>query len=172
MLDKNTPKPALDAPIPGQSLTAPLGDRPWQKPAKFPTPEQALAFYVDRIGQDRQINQIVDLLELGVPVDTLVDTMQLAGVMEGLHSVDTGIIITPALAEVVKQIADGAEIDYTFTSEEIEDTLPTDSEIAVGIRHLNDKQKGITIKEEEPIVEEPAAEEEETKPRGLMARRQ
>ena len=71
MLDKNTPKPALDAPIPGQSLTAPLGDRPWQKPAKFPTPEQALAFYVDRIGQDRQINQIVDLLELGVPVDTL-----------------------------------------------------------------------------------------------------
>jgi hypothetical protein len=171
MLDKNTPKPALDAPIPGQSLTAPLGDRPWQKPAKFPTPEQALAFYVDRIGQDRQINQIVDLLELGVPVDTLVDTMQLAGVMEGLHSVDTGIIITPALAEVVKQIADGAEIDYTFTSEEIEDTLPTDSEIAVGIRHLNDKQNGITIKEEEPIVEEPA-EEEETKPRGLMARRQ
>ena len=171
MLDKNAPAPLLDAPIPGQSLTAPLGDRPWQKPAMFPTPEQALEFYVDRLSQDRQINQLVDILELGVPVDTLVDTLQLGGVMEGLHSVDVGITITPALAEVVKQIADGAEIDYTFSSEEIEETLPTDSEIAVGIRHLNNKPKGITIKEEEQ--EEPVVEEEtQEQPRGLMARRQ
>tara|TARA_R100000742_G_C4257174_1_gene75044 strand:- start:472 stop:996 length:525 start_codon:yes stop_codon:yes gene_type:complete len=174
MLDKNAPAPTLDAPIPGQSLTAPLGDRPWQKPAKFSTPEQALEFYVDRISQDRQIEQLVDLLELGVPVDTLVDTMQLGGVMEGLHSVDVGIIITPALAEVVKQIGDGAEIDYVFSSEELENTVPTDSEIAVGIRHLNDKPKGILIKEEntqeEPIIEEEV--EEQQQPRGLMARRQ
>ena len=171
MLDKNAPVSTLDAPIPGQSLTAPLGDRPWQKPAKFPTPEQALEFYVDRISQDRQVEQLVDLLELGVPVDTLVDTMQLGGVMEGLHSVDVGIIITPALAEVIKQIGDRAEIDYTFSSEELENTVPTDSEIAVGIRHLNDKPKGVILKEEEekPVVEEEEVAEE--KPRGLMARR-
>lgn len=172
MLDKNAPVSTLDAPIPGQSLTAPLGDRPWQKPAKFPTPEQALEFYVDRISQDRQVEQLVDLLELGVPVDTLVDTMQLGGVMEGLHSVDVGIIITPALAEVIKQIGDRAEIDYTFSSEELENTVPTDSEIAVGIRHLNDKPKGVILKEKEekPVVEEEEVAEEQ--PRGLMARRQ
>ena len=43
MLKRNEPAPALDAPIPGQSLTAPVGDRPWQRPAALPTPEQALA---------------------------------------------------------------------------------------------------------------------------------
>jgi hypothetical protein len=92
--------------------------------------------------------------------------------MEGLHSVDVGIIITPALAEVVKQIGDRAEIDYTFSSEELENTVPTDSEIAVGIRHLNDKPKGVILKEEEekPVVEEEEVAEEQ--PRGLMARRQ
>ena len=30
MLQKDRDNVALDAPIPGQSLTAPLGDRPWQ----------------------------------------------------------------------------------------------------------------------------------------------
>ena len=42
MLKRNEPAPTLDAPIPGQSLTAPVGDRPWQRPAALPTPEQAL----------------------------------------------------------------------------------------------------------------------------------
>ena len=39
----------FDAPIPGQSLTAPLGDRPWQKPARYSSPDDGLAFYVNRI---------------------------------------------------------------------------------------------------------------------------
>jgi len=172
MLDKNAPAPLLDAPIPGQSLTSPLGDRPWQRPPRFPTAEQALNFYVERLTEDKQNSQLMDLLELGVPIDSLVDTLQLGGVMEGLHTVDVGIIITPAIAELVEQMAKAAEVDYTLTSEEVEDTLPTKSEIALGIRNLNEKPKGIQIvdEQEEEVTVDEAVEEE--KPRGLMARRQ
>jgi len=171
MLDKNAPAPSLDAPIPGQSLTAPLGDRPWQRPPRFPTAEQALNFYVDRLTSDRENGELMDLLELGVPIDSLVDTLQLGGVMEGLHSVDVGIIITPALAELVEQMAKSTDTEYTLTSEEIEETLPTKSEVALGIKHLKDNNMGPLIKEEEKevIEEEPVKEEQ---PRGLMARRQ
>mgnify|MGYP003110732819 FL=1 len=171
MLDKNAPAPSLDAPIPGQSLTAPLGDRPWQRPPRFPTAEQALNFYVDRLTSDRENGELMDLLELGVPIDSLVDTLQLGGVMEGLHSVDVGIIITPALAELVEQMAKSTDTEYTLTSEEIEETLPTKSEVALGIKHLKDNNMGPLIKEEEKKVldEEPVKEEQ---PRGLMARRQ
>jgi len=171
MLDKNAPAPSLDAPIPGQSLTAPLGDRPWQRPPRFPTAEQALNFYVDRLTSDRENGELMDLLELGVPIDSLVDTLQLGGVMEGLHSVDVGIIITPALAELVEQMAKSTDTEYTLTSEEIEETLPTKSEVALGIKHLKDNNMGSLIKEEEKEVidEEPV---EEKQPRGLMARRQ
>ena len=35
MLQKDRDNVALDEPIPGQSLTAPLVDRPWQNPARF-----------------------------------------------------------------------------------------------------------------------------------------
>lgn len=135
----------MDAPIPGQAMTAPLGDRPWQKPPRFPTAEQALSFYVDRLTEDKQSAQLMDLLELGVPVDTLVDTLQLGGVMEGLHSVDVGIVITPAIAELVSQMADAAEVEYTLTSEDESDSLPTKSEIALGMKHLKEKPRGIQI---------------------------
>jgi hypothetical protein len=174
MLNENNIMPATDAPIPGQSLTAPLGDRPWQRPSRFSTAEQALNFYVDRLTEDRQNAQLMDLLQLGVPIDTLVDTLQLGGVMEGLHSVDVGIIITPAIAELVEQMAKSAEVDYTLTSEDEEETLPTKSEIALGVRHLNEKANGITLKEED-IAEELMQVEEDVsteEPRGLMARRQ
>ena len=42
-----------------QSLTAPLGDRPWQKPAVYPTPDEALAFYIDRITRPKQATKML-----------------------------------------------------------------------------------------------------------------
>jgi len=39
-------EPLLDAPIPGQSLTAELGGRPWQKPSEMNTLEDAIDYYM------------------------------------------------------------------------------------------------------------------------------
>ena len=75
---------SFNAPVPGQSLTAPLGDRPWQKPARLSTPDEALAFYVERMTKTERANELLDILENGVPVDTLVDIVQQGGVMEGI----------------------------------------------------------------------------------------
>tara|TARA_R110001606_G_scaffold332223_1_gene480059 strand:+ start:21 stop:563 length:543 start_codon:yes stop_codon:yes gene_type:complete len=173
VLDKNAPAPMLDAPIPGQGMTAPLGGRPWQQPPRFPTAEQALSFYVDKISEERQTDQLMDLLELGVPIDTLVDTLQLGGVMEGLHSVDVGIILTPALAETVEQMAKAADVDYTLTSEDEKDTLPTKSEVALGMKYLKEKPRGILIDDlkDNPVEETEEAPVPEEKSMGLMARR-
>ena len=45
----DTPSPMIDAPIPGQSLTAELGNRPWQKPPQYNTVEEALEYYIPRL---------------------------------------------------------------------------------------------------------------------------
>jgi len=170
MINKNAPAPALDAPIPGQGMTAPLGDRPWQKPARFTTPEQALAFYVDRITQEKQVDQMLDILELGVPVDTLVDTMQLGGVMEGLHSVDVGMLIAPALIETITQIAEKAGVKHTTEGQEEDPDASTSSEVALNLQRIQDKKdKGVAVKEAMP--KEETEEEPEEKAKGLMARR-
>ena len=46
--------PMLSAPIPGQSLTAEPGSRPWEKPAKYTTVEETLKFYIEDLSQPRR----------------------------------------------------------------------------------------------------------------------
>ena len=167
MKNKNAPAPMLDAPIPGQGMTAPLGDRPWQRPAQFSTPEQALSFYISKITQDRQASQMMDILEMGVPVDTLVDTVQLGGVMEGLHSVDVGMIIAPALIEAISGMADKAGVKYTRESTDIDEEAPMGSEIALTLTKM---REGKDMPKEAP-VEKVVEEVTEEEPTGWMARR-
>ena len=161
MLQKDRDNVTLDAPVPGQSLTAPLGDRPWQKPARFSQPDVALAFYVDRITKEERANNMLDILENGVPVDVLVDIMQQGGVMEGVHSLDTGIIIAPALVEVISSMADNVGIEYTKFSTDKKRNGATSAEIVFATK-------------DEPQAEVPEIEVEEDmeeEPKGLMARR-
>ena len=164
-------EPLFDAPIPGQGLTAPLGGRPWQRPPQFNTADAALAFYLDRISGERQVSQMLDVLELGVPVDSLVNMMTLGGVMEGLHSADVKSIIEPALAEAVASIAEEAGVEYKLLSDDVAEDEPTQAEVALIAQKAKDKRTGITVKDTvEP--EAPAEEEQEDdSPRGLMSRR-
>jgi len=173
MFNKNAPAPTLDAPIPGQGMTAPLGDRPWQKPPRFTTPEQALEFYVNSVTQENQVDQMLDILELGVPIDTLVDTMQLGGVMEGLHSVDVGMLIAPALVEVVSQIATKAGVKHTVESQPQDTTVPSKSSLALALQDLKQQDSGIAMSDSisEDTETDTDVEVPEEEPTGLMARR-
>jgi hypothetical protein len=106
-------QPSFDAPIPGQSLTHELGARPWQQPAQYTTVEDALDYYIPRLESEEVTDQLLDVLEMGIPVTTVANTMQLSSVMEGKHSVDVGMLILPVLVELIMLIADSAKIEYT-----------------------------------------------------------
>lgn len=158
----------LDAPIPGQSLTAPLGERPWQNPPRFSTAEEALQFYVPRLTEEKMAGKLLDMLEMGVPIDTVVDTVQLNGVMEGVHSVDVGIVVSPILTELIDRMAKDAGVKYTRDGTETDREIPDDSVIAAAKLKMQ-SQKGMPVEEQPVTAEEPVQEEE--KPKGLMARR-
>ena len=49
---------------------------------------------------------------MGVPVTTLANTIQLSNVMEGKHTVDVGMLITPLLMELIMMLAESAGIEY------------------------------------------------------------
>ena len=167
MLERDE-NPIVDAPIPGQSMTAPLGDRPWQRPARFVKPDETLAFYIERITTPSAANKMFDILEMGVPIASLVDTMQLGGVMEGLHTVDVGVIISPALAEAIEGMAKAAEVEYSVTGTDASNQRPDDTQISLALSSLA-KEKV----EESGIIEEVQDEQpmETEEPKGLMARR-
>jgi hypothetical protein len=111
MID-NMAEPNFDAPIPGMSLTHEVGARPWQTPAQYTTVEEALDYYIPRFANDDVTDQLMDVLEMGVPVSTVANNIQLAGVMEGKHSVDVGMLVIPVLMELIMYMADKSGIDY------------------------------------------------------------
>ena len=99
-------EPNFDAPLPGMSLTAELGARPWQSPAQFATVDDTIDYYMSRMSTEEFMVQAVDIMEMGVPVTTLANTIQMGSVMEGIHSVDTGMLVIPVIMEMLMLLAE------------------------------------------------------------------
>ena len=166
-------EPMLDAPIPGQSLTHELGARPWQTPAQYTTVEEALDYYIPRFANDDVTEQLLDVLEMGVPVSTLANTIQLAGVMEGKHSIDVGMLVIPVLMELIMYMADEEGIEYNTGLEK--DTQVRSSFIDAAIDRLNTEKE--TDEDEfkatkgDPEAQQVLTELSIGKETGLMGRR-
>lgn len=161
MTDVN--EPLFDAPIPGMSLTHELGARPWQTPAQYTTVDEAIEYYMERMSADEFMDQLVDVMEMGVPLTTLANTIQLASVMEGKHSVDVGMLVMPLLIEMMMLIGDNADIKYDDGLNDLPNPTTKDSLIEAVRREMKAK-----INDNEEDVPE---ETEEDVKSGLMARR-
>ena len=161
------PEVIFDAPIPGMSLTHELGARPWQTPPVYATLEQAVDYYIERMSTEEFASQLVDVLEMGIPVTTIVDTMHTAGVMEGLHTVDIGLLISPILMEFIMLIADSQNIDYVTGMEDTEG--PSQAAVNKAIGKFRSEIRDTKEESDKDEVEE--TEIEEPKQSGLMARR-
>jgi hypothetical protein len=164
----DTPMPSFDRPTPGMSLTAELGNRPWQQPPQYTTVEEALQWYIPRLTNPELLDQLLDVMETGIPLTTIADAMQTGGVMEGKHSLDVGILILPVLIETMAYLAEEAGIEYTEGSNiEANPDTPTESRVALALSKVREATG--EPEEEKPKVEEPEPEEE--KPTGgLMSR--
>jgi len=159
----------FDAPIPGESLVIELGSRPWQQAPEMATVDEAIEYYMERLSTDEFMNQLMDVLELEVPITSIVNTMQLNSVMEGVHSVDVGVLISPLLVEMIMYMADMAKVDYVSGLEkpDTSDKL-SPTKIAKMMNKFKEEVDEMDV-DEEPSVE--ALEEKTEEPKGLMARR-
>lgn len=161
----------FDAPIPGQSLTAELGARPWQTPPEFPTIEEAIEYYIPRLSDANNAVRMLEVIERGIPLTALAEVLTLAGVMEGKHTVDVGVLISPILVEFMEGMAKVAEIEYTLG--DVDEGMQADPKlVADAMKELKDSRTEITkefkeFKEQDEEIQ-PAVDE---KPVGLMARR-
>ena len=164
----------IDGPIPGQGLTAEYGNRPWQLPPQYNTVDQAMEFYVPRLLEPNFVEQLLDVIETGIPLSTIANAMQLGAVMEGKHSADVGILMIPIIVELMSYIAETAGTEYTTGREEDQDDTETrSSTIALAVKRAKEK-----IKSEQLPVPGMEGEEEEMPENlggtvmGLMSRRQ
>ena len=156
-------QPSLDAPVPGEGLTHELGDRPWQKPAQLTNVDDVMPFYREKITDEEFVPQLMQVIELGIPLTTIANAMQSAAVMEGVHSIDVGVLMLPIIVELLKFVAEKNNVKYV-TGMEKRDVQPNDEMVTALAMKEIDEEAGMT---EEPVEEEPV---EEPQLRGLMAR--
>jgi hypothetical protein len=110
-------QPRLGAPIPGMSLTSEPGNRPWEKPPRIVDVDEAITFYVERLTEPDTAANILDQVEDGMPIALMTDMLQTGAVAKGIHSLDVGIIVSPAIIEIIKAMAEDLDISYVIGNE-------------------------------------------------------
>lgn len=163
-------EPLLDAPIPGQSLTAELGNRPWQQPSELKTLEDAVDYYIPRLGDPALMNKTLSIIESGVSLTSIAEIFTLSGTMEGKHNVDVAVLVSPVIVEFLKGLGDLAGIKYTIDADEEDksDVSPLDMiEAEKELLKEEDVEELVTDTIQDNVEETETIEE----PKGLMARR-
>ncbi len=155
---------SLSRPIPGQSLTHELRDRPWQNPPQFNTVEESMGWYLERFENDEIVEELMSIIEMGIPISTIANSMQLGAVLQGIHTIDVGVLVMPILIEIMKTLAEKTGIEYKMGDEPEETERPSDASIQSAINDI--RKKGV-----EPVKEDTLEEEDDEEPMGLMARR-
>ena len=185
----------FSAPIPGQSLTDEPKNYPWERPPEITDPREAIKFHIDGINKPEALDNIIEMLQIGVPVKALAETAMTTAQMEGIHSVDVSLIIKDVVKEELISIAEEAGIDYATGDEPSEIDIKEKEEQQVlallrkKIGAADEMDAGVEMMQqtadmmEEPEDEDIEAEavpmtemqeqEEQTmpqEPRGLMAK--
>ena len=158
----NTAQPEFDpfsAPIPGQSLTDEPGNYPWEHPPKNTDPETIVNDLFMRMTQPEALQEILVMLDAGVPVEAIVRVMVFTGFAEGEFNPDVGFIIIEPLMEAVATIGLRAGVKNLKLT--ISDTGNKDFRKTMSELKLANEQKEMPM---------PAKEIENKKPQGLLAK--
>ena len=158
----NTAQPEFDpfsAPIPGQSLTDEPGNYPWEHPPKNTDPETIVNDLFMRMTQPEALQEILVMLDAGVPVEAIVRVMVFTGFAEGEFNPDVGFIIIEPLMEAVATIGLRAGVKNLKLS--ISDTGNKDFRKTMSELKLANEQKEMSM---------PTKKIENKKPQGLLAK--
>jgi len=94
----------FDGPIAGQSLTDEPGNYPWEHAPQYTDPEELLDSMYDQLTSGKMAEQIIAMLDAGVPVEAIVRTMTFSGFMQGKYTPDVGFMIIEPLMKIVSAI--------------------------------------------------------------------
>ena len=162
----NTIPPEFDpfnTPVPGQSLTDEPGNYPWEHPPRQTDPEVVLENIWRSITTPEAVEEMIYLLESGMPVEGIARTIVFAGFMEGEFSPDLGFTLAEAIMEMIAAI--GMRAGITNLKMSLEDT--GNKEFKTNMLKL--KQARETKEMENMNLDKPAVESK-PKAKGLLAK--
>jgi hypothetical protein len=111
----------FSGPIPGQSLTVEPGSVPWENPPVHADPLDALEMYMEQLTDETVVDDLMDMVDIGVPISVVAGVMLSRGVMEGYHTVDVKLLLMPIVSAQLKGLADVLGLDYKMSMDDYAD---------------------------------------------------
>ena len=145
----------LDTPVPGQSLTDTPGNYPWEHPPRFTEADEAADHLWNRMSEPEFAEQIIAMLDAGVPVEAIGRTVLFGGFLKGTFNPDVAFIIAEPVMKMIATIGVIAEVPNINISM---DDMTNKKEIKSAVR----------LQEETKRVGKEVAEE--IKQKGIMAK--
>ena len=91
----------FDAPVPGQGLTDNPGNYPWEHPPLYTDTSEAADFVWDRLHRPEFVEQMIAMLDAGIPVEALGRIIIFNGFMEGKWTPDIAFIIAEPIMKMI-----------------------------------------------------------------------
>ena len=101
----------FNTPIPGQSLTDEPGNYPWEHAPKNVDPEIILERTWRGMTTPEAVEEMIYLLDAGVPAEAIARTIVFAGFMQGEFSPDVGFTLAEPIMEMIIAIGMRAGIE-------------------------------------------------------------
>lgn len=168
---------ALNAPIPGQSLTTPPKNFAWERPPEITDPEEAIQMHITRLSNPDMLESVFDMIELeDMDISTLTKGILRGAIANGIHSIDVGLIVAPVIHEYIKQAAKAVGLNPEDGFEDKKAKATQENARIAARARKNLEKMGATPKEDvkQAVRGVPAPREEmaptESPRKGLMAR--
>ncbi len=148
----------FDTPIPGQSLTDEPGNYPWEHPPQYVTTDGAADHLWNRMSEPEFAEQIIAMLDAGVPVEAIGRTVLFGGFLKGKFSPDVAFIIAEPVMKMIATIGVIAGVeDIKMSMDDITNKKEVRSAVRLKVeaekvaKDIQEevKQKGLMSKPEE-----------------------
>lgn len=121
-LDKLVALKSRGSAIPGQSLTnSPDQPYPWEQPAEFANPRDAIDAILAQILQPEAVKEIINALANGASVGDLAMAITYAKFTEGKISPDTMLLVMEPIMYLIMSIGEEANIQYNIDNDDIDE---------------------------------------------------
>lgn len=136
---------------PGVSWTDAPRSRPWTNPPKLVNLTEITQGYIDNLSNPAAINGALGAIETGVPLAALANALMLAGVYNGTHTIDTGILVTPVIIEMLVTLAEIHGVEYQVFEKDPDADIIPDRVIRNAMKKASVVSK--EVEEVAPVVE-------------------
>ena len=106
----------IQGPIPGQSLTDLPKNAPWEKPSEIAEVGDVVKHYVERLADDDIMDDLTVVFKLGGDLKTVTEAIMMTGSMNGVHTVEAGMLAGPIVAKFIKIAMESYGIDTPETN--------------------------------------------------------